>query len=186
LRDTNIVGPSNVQDSLRYRHTYRGVDGVTVRYSPLQSSRQETFQPAYEDALFDSFNPDVANGRNSNVGIGVGVHDLIGASDYVPCVVWRFNSPDDAYSLRLEARVHIQAEPDGSCPFMTTTVVPDPNYPHLQLLLENKEAFPIVAKGQSFASFLAGVKKAIATVKLGVTGASMAVATANKIANLFG
>jgi hypothetical protein len=184
LRDVATVGSSNIQDSLRYRHTYRGIDGVTVRYSPLQSSKQETFQPAYEDALFDEYSLPGSQ-RNTNVGVGVGVHDLIGASDYVPCAVWRFNSSDDVYSLRVEARVHIQCEPDGSCPFMTTTVVPDPNYSHLQILLENKDAFPVVSKAQSFASFITGVTKALKTVKMGIKGVGKVADTVSHIAKLF-
>jgi hypothetical protein len=188
LRDITTVGATNVQDSLRYRHTFKGVDGVTVRYSPLQSSTQETFQPVYEDGLFDAYDfPGVpGDGRNTNVGIGVGTHDLIGASDYVPCVIWRYNNNTDVYSLRLEARVHLQAEPDGSCPFMTSTVVPDPNYTHLQLLLENKDAFPVVTKGQSFASFMAGVRKAVSAVDLGIKGARDVIGHVTKIAGLFG
>jgi hypothetical protein len=156
----------NVQDSLRYRLVHRGVDGMTVRYSPLQSPKQEEFQPVYEDALFvnaDTSDPELT--LPFNLGVGVGIHDMISASDFVPAVVWQWNQSNvsELYNLRVEARVHLQAEPDGSCPFMTTTVEPDPNYEHLQIVLENKDAFPVATKGQSFRSFNHGLRELMST-----------------------
>jgi hypothetical protein len=174
--DTPLYSAATFQDALKYRHAYKGVDGVTVRYSPLQSAIMEEFRPIYEDAMFiettiSLLNPDTAITINED--IAVGAHDLINPNDYVPCVVWRYNSSagatpteniDKTYSLRVEARVHLQCEPDGDCPFMATTVQPDPHYIHLQMLLENKDAFPVVSKGQSFKSFNAGIREAVKTV----------------------
>jgi hypothetical protein len=162
LRDVNAFTASNIQDALKYRHTFRGRDGITVRYSPLQSSVQEEFRTVYEDALF---NENTTSGRLTNVGVSIGTNDLIGANDYVPCAVWNYNKPSDTesetYSLRIEMRVHLQAEPDGDCPFMTHTVTPDPNYESLRLILENKDVYPVTTRGQSFASFLKGFDRAV-------------------------
>lgn len=168
LGGPDLIPASTLQDSLRYRHTYRGVDGVTTRYSPLQSSTQETFQPVYETALFEEYSQDMGTAALTNIGVGIGTHDLIGSSDYVPAVVWRFNSSEETYSLRVEARVHIQAEPDGNCPFMAHSLVPDPHYSDIQIILENKDAFPVVSKGNSFKSFLKGVKESIAVLHGGL------------------
>jgi hypothetical protein len=149
-----------IQDRLRYRGVYKGLDGVTVRYSPLQSSNQEDFEPIFEDALFDnaeSIYQPIAN-------LGVGVHDAIGTSDYVPASVWWFNSVTSLYSVRLLARVHIQCEPDGGCPFMTGTVKPDLRYQHLQVILENKAAFPVTSKANSFKAFNEGLREVFTTI----------------------
>jgi hypothetical protein len=159
------------QDALKFRHAFKGIEGVTVRYSPLQSASQEVFQPIFEDALFhlnETSNTDPELVMSINRDVAVGTHDLIGPSDYVPMVVWRFNGTtnadpdlDKTYTLRIEARVHLQCEPDGDCPFMASTITPDPHYTSLQLLLENKDAFPVVTKGSSFKSFLHGMGEAL-------------------------
>jgi hypothetical protein len=178
FRDVKTPTGSDLQDYLLYRHTYRGLDGVTVRYSPLQSSEQEVFQPIFETALYAD--PAQAGLMYDVSGqMSIGAHDLIGTSDYVPAAVWRFNSKDDLYSIRFEARVHLQVEPDGDCPFMSATVVPDPHFGDLQIILENKDAFPVVTKGQSFKSFNEGVRQAFQTLGKGL-------GLATKVKMLFG
>jgi hypothetical protein len=162
LRGAGDFDAINLQDMLRYRHTFRGIDGCTVRYSPLQSSVQETFQPIYDVSIhYAQTNPEDIQ---VNFGTSIGAKDIIGCSDYVPAVLWRYNGDSESYNLRLECRVHLQVEPDGDCPFMSSTVTPDPHYNDLQIILENKDAFPVVAKGNSFRSFNVGLREAMKTV----------------------
>jgi hypothetical protein len=172
IEDIGGFAPELIQDALRYRKVFRGVEGITVRYSPLQSPKQEEFQPTNETAMFDQDGV-------FNLNVSFGVHDLISTSDYIPCVVWKFNQPvlgaAETYSLRVESRVHVQAEPDGSCPFMTLVYEPEITFRQLPFILNNVDLFPIVAKGASFSSFIGkigsfvdGTGKVINTVGKGV------------------
>lgn len=158
------ITAANVQDLLKMRMVYPGIKGVTVRSSPLQSPVQEEFRIPFDHAVFESIDP-ISSRTNS--GVGVGCNDLISGSDYVPAVVWRYNSNDgepQTYTIRLESRVHLQCIPDADNPFMTKSVVPDPSYDSVALILENKDTYPVVTTGNSFKSFLSGVESSMDTL----------------------
>jgi hypothetical protein len=171
---------ADAQDSLRYRLTFKGVDGVTVRYSVLQSSVQEEFRQAFPTALFVDTDP-YSDTNQVNEQASIASQDIMAPNDFFPAVVWRFNTVDDEYknySLRVESVVHLQCQPASLCPFMTHTATPDPNYTSLQIILGNTESFPIVTKGQSFKAFMSGVRQAVASIgkvaKIVVRGAEVA------------
>jgi hypothetical protein len=168
-----IVQAANIEDLLRMRHTYQGVKGVTVRYSPLQSAVQEEYRPAFDDAVFSGV---VVNSREQNLASGLGANDLASPTDFVPCVIWKFNTDSGGvpttYNLRIEATVHLQCIPRSTNPYMTNGVIPDPNYPKLALILENRDVYPVVSRGNSFKSFLSGVSAAMKTLK-GAVGTAL-------------
>lgn len=149
--------PPSVQDGLRYRKINQGVQGVTVRYSPLQSAEQEEYQ---DFALPDDMVTHDQTFGNQAINIAAGVqfsdYDLVRPSTSVPVVVWNYGSNDfaDAYSLRVQAVVHLQGKPVPLSPFMMVTPHPDPLYQHLAMLLEDKETFPVACTGHSFKKFL--------------------------------
>jgi hypothetical protein len=162
------VTGANLKDSLKFRVELKGLDGVTARYSPLQSAIQEEFQPLVEYAMFandvPNSSPSLIDTPMPNLNIGIGVHDVISSSDYVPGFVWKFNTTDigvQSYAIRLESRVHLQAQPNGHCPFMTAAVMPDPNYSRLALVLEDVDSYPVATKGASFGSFFSGLGRSL-------------------------
>lgn len=148
--------PGVVQDELRFRTIKQGVEGVTVRYSPLQSAEQENF---VEFSLPDSlvaWDPSVVPQDSVKFGENYSpfVYDQVNPTTSIPCVVWKFTSAQDLYALRVQSVVHLQGRPMPLSPFMQVTPKPDPLYSHLAMLLENKDAFPVSTGGHSFKKFL--------------------------------
>lgn len=171
--------PADIQDNLRYRHSYPGTKGVTVRYSPLQSPTQEEFRIPFDGALVAGLT--VAGGF-TNRDVGGGVNDLISGSDMVPGFVWKYNVVNDAtesYSIRVEARVHLQCVPDATNPFLTASAMPDASFPTIAMSLENKDIYPVVSMGNSFSSLIRNFNEGVdaivrAASKIPILGRLMA------------
>jgi hypothetical protein len=159
---------NEIMDALKFRARFKGIDGVTVRYSPLQDTLQAMYQPVNEEALYadqalDSDDP----AYNTNVGVGVGTHDLISSAGLVPGIVWMYDVADDGptnYALAFEARVHIQATPEGRCPFQQVLYPPITDFVKIPQILSSMEAYPAAVKGSSFESFHKGLNEALGTV----------------------
>lgn len=156
------TAPELFQDELLFRKIHQGVEGITVRYSPLQSAEQEhfvSFQMPDNLVQYDTGvqDPSVTFGENFQPF----VYDQVTPGTYVPCVVWNFGSGDsaNAYSLRVQAVAHLQCRPKPLSPFMQITPTPDPLYMHLASLLENKDAFPVAVTGHSFKKFMSKALK---------------------------
>jgi hypothetical protein len=147
-----------IQNDLMTNHMYKGVTGSTARYSTLQSPQQAAFNAydvsaSFENAEAAGANSDWAYGRPGASGNS---NDLIKPSDYVPTIIWRYNSSDqnDVYSLRVRATIHLQCQPLGTCPFALTSIHPTFGLTELQALLNNLDHFPTACEGESFKGFL--------------------------------
>lgn len=165
---TGAQSPGTIQDSIKRRVTKRGLDGVTVRYSPLQSSLQ--MQSKLLDLTsFYSWNSNTGTLTSSD-NVDLSIYDQIDAASYVPIAVWKYNSTEstDAYSLRLSVRVHVHGVPKGDSPFITSDVKLDSTLKHIVALLEERRVFPAAVGGHSFWSFM---KKAGGFVTKTVNGA---------------
>jgi hypothetical protein len=161
------IAADDLQDNLLYRHGFIAKSGVTVRYSPLQDPIPARFQPCTETALLSNGSAEDEDpiAADLNDGVAIGVHDLIHSGGYVPAIIWKFAADDDsesgtgAYAVRLQVVVHSQCMPEGDFPFMTATVPPDPNFDKLPMVIENKDEYPVVVKGQSFKSFMKKMRR---------------------------
>lgn len=145
-----------IQDGLEFRTVQQGIDGVTVRYSPLQGPEQAHYIATRMPPgnLVYSYNDTT---KRTEVDIAVGAddsaYDQIRPGTSIPAIVWAFSSTTNTYSLRVEARAHSQCVPDGTVPFMSNTTPPDPMYDQVRYVLENKDLFPVACSGHSFRSF---------------------------------
>lgn len=179
---TSKIAPGNSQDLLTFRRHEQAVHGITVRYSPLQDPEQENFVDTHMGSEYVQVTYDPVDGAvqsaDAAVNLNLSVYDQVRPGTYIPCVVWRYNSAtlDDGYSLRVEARVHLQCNPNGECPFLSYTPKPDPIYATVVMMLENKELFPVAVKGHSFKKFITKVRS------LAVKGSAMAGKVANFLA----
>jgi hypothetical protein len=161
---TTITRPEFLQDDFLYRSQYAGHEGITVRYSPLQSDRQAGFTSVLYE-LPGLLDPQETGAAIQTTPFGAGA-DACGVSDLVPAIIWRYNVTDtvQAYNLRLEARVHVQALPNNVCPFITDEYLPEPKFDHLTMVLEDKTNYPVASKGASFGSFMSKAFKAVKKV----------------------
>jgi hypothetical protein len=159
---TDITG-ANLEDILKSRHTYPAIQGTTIRYSIFQSNIQIEFQNSFDIGVIAGV-PTGGSGRTANAQVAIGANDLAGAGTYCPSFYWKFNSVDGTpatYSVRIEARVHLQCEPNAVCPFQTVTPYPDPFFRHVRLVIGNVDVYPLVTKGNSFSSFMKGYNRAL-------------------------
>jgi hypothetical protein len=149
---------ASLQDILQHRQLFDGVDGCTVRYSNGQSPENDEYVIPH---VLDYF----VQNSNSSSAIGISPtyynqsysqHDQVKVGDYIPMIVWKYNSAaaEDLYSIRVEARVHLQGRPLGSSPFSTIETKFDDNLMQVRRLLQDPTVFPIVVAGHSFGSFL--------------------------------
>jgi hypothetical protein len=160
------TSPLEVQDLLKLKSFYKAIDGISVRYSPLQSAIQQKFVEIYPSTSFALNDAYPAQSNGFVDGSSVGAHDAIGGGDFVPAVVWLFNTSGDlnahVYDLQVELRVHLQCEPKGICPFVISHVVPDPEFLILSRILGNPDVFDVAVKGASFVSFYQKFKEIVA------------------------
>jgi hypothetical protein len=161
----NAGALKNIQPSIKYAYTAKGLQGVTVRYSTLQS--QEQVQAEYPQIPLRlvvpetpvnpaAWSPSIISEINS---VDLGISDLIEPGSFVPCIYWSFNTTDQqdnngVYTLKIVSTVHSEGTPTGQCPFQTNKSEKDPAIDHVKLMLENPGVFPAASKGNSFKSFM--------------------------------
>jgi hypothetical protein len=174
--------PFEVQTQLFGLSRFKGVDGCTVRYNPIQSSVQQKYRDLYPDTnLINNGNP---HAEGFTDGSSVGAGDTIGPGDYIPSIVWNFNQTtepnSDAYSIRFRMVVHLQCKPAGKCPFMINQVIYDTDFDQLCTILNNPTIFKIAVSGESFSSFMSAfgdvIKKSGQILKSGADFVTHAVA----------
>lgn len=163
VRDTPSLSVTSFEDIMQHRQHFQGVDGVTVRYSPLQSDKQADYVPPYVRGLGTESvqNNDVRRPPNVLNNVEPMVFDQVTMGDYVPVCLWKYNSVDteSLYSVRLEARLHIQGRPVGTSPFATIPPRLEPLLNVIVPLLSNPNLFPAAVEGHSFRSFIARLKE---------------------------
>lgn len=144
-----------IVDKIAQRTNYRGGDGITVRYDPTQSPIQMEYQSPRIDGLTcdqgSNYNNDVTKAEN----VEVNSQDCCNPGDYMPVAVWKFDDSDEksTYSIRVEAKIHLQARPTGSCPFLTIAPGHDVMVTEVDDLISNTELFPMVVTSNTFKSF---------------------------------
>lgn len=186
---TNYVSPGvvgNIERTMLQRKAFRGVDGATSRYNPVQDPEH---QLEFVKTSTDNDNlAQIRVGAESfvstpyvqdveiNTNLDPSSFDAISAGTNVPMIVWKFNV-DSRYTLRAAVRAHYEGTPSGDSPFLSHNVNYQPGIEDLFAFLNNRERFPTVSKGQSFKSFFQRAQHITSTV-------SRYAAKAGKIAKL--
>jgi len=163
----NVNGDANdpsffhtVLPKIKYLVRNTGLDGVTVRYHPLQDSRQKQMQyariPSRMVDILDSniaFSPNVYTPRT---GADWAVSDMITPGSAIPFAVWMFNatSAEQVYTLKLSCICHTETVPNGVNPFGTTQKKVDHATGAVAAMLEDPQKWPAATKGHSFKGFM--------------------------------
>jgi len=142
-----------------------GLDGVTVRYNPIQDDRQSSLQyaeiPARQVTVQNIGTTKSPYIYTEDPSISFSVSDLVAPGSSIPFVIWMFNasSVNDTYTLKLSSVVHTETVPNGINPFGTTLKRLDPHTPFAKMMLEDLEVWPAATKGHSFRSFMSKAAK---------------------------
>lgn len=169
-----------------------GVDGVTVRYSPLQTQDQiESEILIVNDDMYDTLDSDwtlptafTDNPADPYVNLiaqpnaDLTAFDVITRGSYIPVVYWKWNTGSSAsggpdydvtslYTLRVMSTVHLDGQPRGDCPFMSQHLEMDVCSPHVKTLLENWSVYPPAVTGHTFKSFISKAGHVIGKIEKG-------------------
>jgi hypothetical protein len=178
---TNGANMASIQARMKGAIRKPGIDGVTVRYSPLQDPKQlcanvVKIPDEYVNTSLAGGPPTTPNCTYLEQAVGT-AYDVIIPGSFVPSIFWRFNNTnftgasaitDGIYSLKVMAVVHYEASPKGDSPFMSCRVPKDPAANYIKDILEDWETFPPATGGHSFTSFVNKAVDVVGKVTSGV------------------
>jgi hypothetical protein len=191
------LAASNYVTKIKGISRQQGVDGVTVRYSPLQAPEQLDHEVSIVDQV--SYNEYQYStpftgyyGLENAVGSSIQAFDLMLTGNYVPVVVWKYNvqpvtTPEEVtsegiYSLRVMCIAHSEGVPRGTSPFMCAPNQMEMGIDNIKMILENWQDFPPATEGHSFKSFASKARKVIAKVSQGAGKVAKVLALIDKYA----
>jgi hypothetical protein len=180
---TGDITSNTIQDSLKHRTQYSGLDGVTLRYNSIVEQQQLRLNEVYLTDVKRVSQTIVYDGDGDDFEAGIDGYsappesqwqskDLATVSTLVPCAVWQFSDTNSLYDLSFNSIFHLEGRTVGVCPFENSTEVVDPNIEHLDKFLRH-HAFPISAKGHSFKTFIEKARKITGKITAGATRAAM-------------
>jgi hypothetical protein len=160
-----------IQDAIKNRSQYSGLDGVTLRYNTVVEPIQTKIKEVYiDDIIRKSSDTNYEGSAQQNYITQVDAYEITKATELqskdlatnstlVPCLVWQFGS-GNYYDLTFNSIWHLEGRTVGSCPFELSSEIIDPNIKHLDKFLRST-AFPITAKGHSFRKFIEKAQKIV-------------------------